>query len=484
MMIRPLVFLTTILAAGAMPVETAINPKSFQIIIETDMDSKFGNDPVDVFYPTLPGGMDTASKTKSLPVTYTAGDQLGVQLGRWYWAYDGGLAPKLAGICADKTNANKNPDNSGSEIFVNSDCTLSSATLPVYGIGFPSYIAADFKLEKKGGVCTLSISSVAGLTDELATKDACNYPCAGFGTACTPAQLHETVGCGKLVAGDYTADFGTLGRPITDFSQVKPIRAGLVKKCAATPPLDAEGDVTPTSSIEIDYVDLCIDKINPPVTTETIQKGATPHRKKYPPGNPTGTLVEFTYGADGDIDFDISTNSAVPGPTFFSVPTRILAVQTGAPECALSEWNGLHGPEDLRGVSTGWCGEADCPTAYRTPTSGPAFRVRDTAAKKFRVEWCAVQAEPHNLKFCNNPAFAAQNLKPWKVTDNCAYLCWADRVKSAKPCKSFCTVAPFTGTNPALEPPPGPIGERLGDYCEDGWQPDTCANSGGSKCMC
>ena len=51
MMIRSLVFLTTILVADAMPVESAINPKSFQINIETDTDSKFGNGPVDVSPP-------------------------------------------------------------------------------------------------------------------------------------------------------------------------------------------------------------------------------------------------------------------------------------------------------------------------------------------------------------------------------------------------------------------------------------------------
>ncbi|CAE7314272.1 unnamed protein product [Symbiodinium natans] len=239
MSFQSLVLLVTMLAAKGSPtsVESGISRKTFQINIETDMDSNWGNDPVRVFYPGL-GSVNTASKTKPLAVTYTAGDQLGVQLGRWYWAYDGGLAPRLAGVCPPHTqNANKNPDNSGAEIFVNSDCTLQQAKLPVYGVGFPSYIAADFELGIKNGVCTLSVKNVAGLTDGLGTADACVYPCNDFNAkSCTAAQLDETVGCGKLVASDYTT---AMGQPITDFKQVAAIRSGLVQKCAPGPKFGA-----------------------------------------------------------------------------------------------------------------------------------------------------------------------------------------------------------------------------------------------------
>ncbi len=83
-----------------------------------------------------------------------------------------------------------------------------------------------------------------------------------------------------------------------------------------------------------------------------------------------GTRVEFTYGANGDVSYDISTNGSWEARpvTFFNVPVRILALQNTSPTCALAQWNGLLDANSLRGVSTQHLRE--CPVPDRLPGSG------------------------------------------------------------------------------------------------------------------
>lgn len=162
----------------------------------------------------------------------------------------------------------------------------------------------------------------------------------------------------------------------------------------------------------------------------------------------TGTRVEITPGANGDVSFDISTNGSFPSqPTpYFNVPVQFLALQRTAPSrCALPEWDGGHAAADLRGVSTTVCADAQCPTAYQTPTSGPQFITRDTAASAYVVEWCPTK-NPSPIPTCDIPTFSSDN--------PCPYVCWANAVQSAFPCEQvtnhvMCDVAPFGGTPPA-----------------------------------
>ncbi len=172
-------------------------------------------------------------------------------------------------------------------------------------------------------------------------------------------------------------------------------------------------------------------------TCTTIAKDGIGHPFRYDPSVWASTLVEFTYGTNGDISFDISTNGKCPcgsspnaptgssacwcpcsgqdgcgcydndwhrnascdGTVFFDQNVRILAIKaTSSPQCALGEWNGGYKPSDLRGFSTQICDHKTCPTAYLTPKSGPAFIVGDTVANYFVVEWCP--ATTPSVPFC------------------------------------------------------------------------------------
>jgi hypothetical protein len=165
------------------------------------------------------------------------------------------------------------------------------------------------------------------------------------------------------------------------------------------------------------------------------------------PNCAAGTRVEFTPGTNGDVSYDISTNgSYAPQPTpFFNVPVRILALQaTAATSCALPEWNGISAATSLRGVSTQICADAQCPTAYQNPTSGPQFITRDTGSYDYVVEWCPAQ-NPSPVPTCSVP--------PFSPSAPCANVCQQDAVKSAFPCSEnpghiMCNVAPFGGTPP------------------------------------
>lgn len=162
----------------------------------------------------------------------------------------------------------------------------------------------------------------------------------------------------------------------------------------------------------------------------------------------TGTRVEITPGANGDVSFDISTNGSFPSQpkAYFNVPVQFLALQRTAPSrCALPAWNGGQAATDLRGVSTAVCADAKCPTAYQTPTSGPQFITRDTAASAYVVEWCPTK-NPSPIPTCDVPSFSAGS--------PCPYVCWANAVQSPFPCEQManhvmCDAAPFGGTPPA-----------------------------------
>lgn len=164
----------------------------------------------------------------------------------------------------------------------------------------------------------------------------------------------------------------------------------------------------------------------------------------------TGTRVEFTPGANGDVSFDISTNAGYPPQPvpFFEMAVQILAMQaTATTPCALPVWNGGEAADDLRGVSTQECKVATCPTAYQTPTSGPAFITRNTAAYEYIVEWCPSK-NPTPVPTCVPPE--PSNGAP------CPNLCYIDAIQSALVCSAddiggahvMCNADPFGGTPP------------------------------------
>ena len=185
--------------------------------------------------------------------------------------------------------------------------------------------------------------------------------------------------------------------------------------------------------------------VSGPVTPATGGASAYSASTSGGPECATGTRVEITPGDNGDVSYDISTNAAVQNPPFFNVAVQFLALQSTAPSpCALPQWDGGTGPTDLRGVSSQICSKATCPTAYQTPTSGPQFITRDTAASAYVVEWCP-DMNPSPIPTCTEPSFDPKS--------PCANVCWADAVQAPYPCssdsdKEICNKAPFGGTPP------------------------------------
>ena len=179
-----------------------------------------------------------------------------------------------------------------------------------------------------------------------------------------------------------------------------------------------------------------------------------------------GTRVEITQGTNGDVSYDISTNgTSDPSAPFFNVPVQFIALQsTAGSTCALPVWDGGFGPLDLRGVSSQTCENAQCPTAYQTPTSGPQFIARETAASQYVVEWCPSQ-NPSPIPTCEVP--------PFDAGAPCPNVCWEDAAKSPAECSSFqqhlmCNIAPFGGDPPA-------------SYC---LLASDCTSKGGQPCGC
>lgn len=200
----------------------------------------------------------------------------------------------------------------------------------------------------------------------------------------------------------------------------------------------------------------------------------------------TGTRVEFTVDASGDVFYDISTNADEP-PIFFNVPVRILAMQnTASPACALPEWDGTLCPPgssstlQCRCVSSQICTDKpsgldqDCKTGYLTPTSGPQFICRAHAANEYMVEWCPAN-NPNPVPTCTVP--------PFDKNHPCPNVCVEDATKAPFPCEDaspphlMCDVAPFGGT------PPESYCLLTAD-CNANGAPCGCCTSSSSTCNC
>lgn len=192
-----------------------------------------------------------------------------------------------------------------------------------------------------------------------------------------------------------------------------------------------------------------------------------------------GTRVEFTPGTNGDVSFDISTNAAFQHTPFYNVAVQILAMQaTATTPCALPVWNGGTAATDLRGVSTQKCESATCATAYQTPTSGPQFITRNTAAHEYVVEWCPSK-NPSPVGTCAVPAFSK--------AAPCPNACWLNAVDSALVCSAVTPVHVMCDDN--VFGGPSPVGYCVvTDDCVSPHAPCGCCTSdsdcsGGDSCV-
>ncbi len=106
---------------------------------------------------------------------------LGIQVNNWYWV-------------ATRTPVQKgppqNPDNSGAQFMINSDCEITSKTKPVYGSGIETYLIANVTSAKgNSGECIISIDQ--NTYTNAVTPTCCAPPGIGSNT-CVSSQWGET----------------------------------------------------------------------------------------------------------------------------------------------------------------------------------------------------------------------------------------------------------------------------------------------------
>jgi hypothetical protein len=117
--------------------------------------------------------------------------QFGLQVNFWYWAQTPYVSHSIGTWSCMQGQCN-NPDNSGAQFTLGSDCTIASQSPPVFGVGKETYIIADISAAMQGGDCVLTIkpNQYTGCT----TPACCDYA-AGPGQCSEGSQGTYAAGC-------------------------------------------------------------------------------------------------------------------------------------------------------------------------------------------------------------------------------------------------------------------------------------------------
>lgn len=87
------------------------------------------------------------------PIT---GGQFGLQVNFWYWAQTPDMNHAVGTWSCSQGQCN-NPDNSGGQFTLGADCSVSSMSPPVFGVGKETYIIADVSAAIQNGDCVITI---------------------------------------------------------------------------------------------------------------------------------------------------------------------------------------------------------------------------------------------------------------------------------------------------------------------------------------
>ena len=105
-----------------------------------------------------------------------SGGQFGLQINFWYWAQNPFMSHAIGTWSCTQGQCN-NPDNSGAQFILASDCSIASMSPPVFGVGKETYVIADISAGMQGGECVLTIKP--NQYTACVTPGCCDYAAAG-----------------------------------------------------------------------------------------------------------------------------------------------------------------------------------------------------------------------------------------------------------------------------------------------------------------
>jgi hypothetical protein len=103
---------------------------------------------------------------------------LGIQVNFWYWARQPGLPIQLG--------PPQNPDNSGDNFFINSNCQIERIESPWFGEGQRTSVIADVSAQWQNDICMVTVAPNA--YTRCVTKNCCSPP--GYAATCQDSEAY------------------------------------------------------------------------------------------------------------------------------------------------------------------------------------------------------------------------------------------------------------------------------------------------------
>jgi len=83
---------------------------------------------------------------------------VGIQVNGFFFSYDKHTRALAEQLSFDPNNHQAlNPDNSGAQVYLNTDCSFLRASAPWSGIGVPTYAIADLSSQREGNTCKIIV---------------------------------------------------------------------------------------------------------------------------------------------------------------------------------------------------------------------------------------------------------------------------------------------------------------------------------------
>lgn len=140
---------------------------------------------------------------------------VGVQVNGFFFAYDKQTRALAEQLSIDPNNHQTlNPDNSGAQVYLNTDCSFMRASAPWSGIGVPTYAIADLSSQRDGNTCKITVRANDD-TYRLSTFEGRTYRGFNSGTGGlldgVPAADQNKVAAGCFLDVDsYKASWGAI----------------------------------------------------------------------------------------------------------------------------------------------------------------------------------------------------------------------------------------------------------------------------------
>lgn len=168
-------------------------PGSFSIRFINDLPSAspcvHGGNSIRIFGP--PGQHNIAAgSAMTLTYDWNTGCGIGIQINNWYWTLS---QPMHAQVQDVDGRGMQNPDNSGINFQIDSNCKISGETNPCYGFGVRTDLVSDISSAMVGNQCTITVKKNSW-TDAVTfdgTNACCAPPWAGGG-ACKSTNGFRT----------------------------------------------------------------------------------------------------------------------------------------------------------------------------------------------------------------------------------------------------------------------------------------------------